>query len=105
MTRVLETAFAGLLPGSVSMQGCAQARAETPDPLDRHLRLYAEAQLFNGQVLSSTSATASLQAWCKEHDLAPDAKIVAQQVPGADNPMTDKQRSDLQVGKDEPIRY
>lgn len=75
------------------------------DDLEESLHLYAAAQLFNGQVLASSSATASLQQWCAEHRLAREAKIVAEQVPGADNPVTDQLRQELKVGADEVVKY
>ncbi|MDP4022558.1 hypothetical protein Q8W71_07995 [Methylobacterium sp. NEAU 140] len=57
------------------------------------------------RILAAHSATAALEAWCAEHRLAGEARLVAQRLPVADKPPTPAQRARLGVGPDEPVRY
>jgi chorismate-pyruvate lyase len=75
------------------------------DKLDRNLRLYAVAQQARSTILASSSATSTLQAWCRDHRLAPDPKIVAQNDATANAPLTDAQRTDLQLAPTDQVRY
>ncbi len=84
--------------------GLLIAPSET-DELDRNLRLYAVAEQARSAILASPSATSTLQAWCRDHRLAPDPKIVAQNEAGANAPLTDAQRTDLQLGAGDSVRY
>jgi chorismate-pyruvate lyase len=82
-----------------------QSSPAWPDtPLSRTQAL-AELQTLNAQLLSHPSATLTLEQWCGAHHLAPQAKIVAQRVHGADKPLPDGARALLGIGPDEPVRY
>lgn len=73
--------------------------------LERSLTAYATAGLLNGRLLASRSATATLEAWCREHGLADPPTVVATRVNQNEKPPTEQQRAELQVGPDEPVRY
>jgi chorismate-pyruvate lyase len=86
-------------------------RAETQAPaaqevllIDR-MEIYALLQTINAELLASTSATLTLESWCREHGLAADPRIVAQPVAGADEPVTVEQRQRLRIEAGEPVRY
>jgi hypothetical protein len=60
---------------------------------------------LNADLLSHDSATLTLDRWCDTHRLASPAKIVAEQVHGAEKVPTAEQRQQLDVSAGEPIRY
>jgi len=63
-------------------------------------------QSLNASLLSSDSATLTLDGWCARHHLAPArTRVTAERVRGDDKPATAALRADLQVGPDEPVRY
>ena len=85
------------------------ATAATPawpnTPLAR-VEVLALLQTLNAELLSSDSATLTLDAWCSSHHLAPTGtKIVADRVKDADKPATAEVRAALQVEPGEPVRY
>ena len=85
----------------------AQGAAPSPWP-DTYLgrvEALAVMESLNSALLSSRSATATLEAWCADHYMADPPRITAQRVPGADKPVTSEQRTRLQIGPDEPVRY
>ncbi|WP_233843587.1 hypothetical protein [Dyella sp. 2HG41-7] len=76
-----------------------------PDtPLSRTQAL-AELQTLNAQLLSHPSATLTLEQWCAAHHLAPEPRVLAHRVHGADKPLPDGGRTLLGIGPDEPVRY
>jgi hypothetical protein len=87
------------------------AAAPAPDPVWPNTPLarveaLALLQSLNAALLSSDSATLTLDGWCARHHLAPDGtKIIAERVRGADKPVTAELRADLQVSAAEPVRY
>ncbi|GGC68148.1 hypothetical protein [Chelatococcus reniformis] len=85
------------------------ARAESlsafPDDDSGRVRALALMQTLNATLLSARSATLTLDKWCADHRIAPQAKIVAQLVRGADKPITGEQRQRLEIGPDEPVAY
>lgn len=96
---------------ALSMLACALPLAARdssqnwPDtPLSRTQAL-AELQTLNAQLLSHPSATLTLEQWCAAHHLAPEARVVAHRVHGADKPLPDGARTLLGIGADEPVRY
>src|SRR5262247_3263009 len=90
---------------------CAAATAQTPDPppwpdtFVSRLEALAVMQTLNAEILASRSATASLEHWCRDHQLAAEPKIVAQVVKGADKPPTSEQRQRLEAGAGNEIKY
>ncbi|RXZ34085.1 hypothetical protein D9O50_12435 [Oxalobacteraceae bacterium CAVE-383] len=102
---VLGASLLSALAAMASMN--AQAR-NTPDWPDTYLsRLQAQAliQTANAEILGSSSATLTLEKWCREHRLAADPVVVATLLHGVDKAPTDEQRQRLQIGPDEPVRY
>lgn len=86
------------------------AREPEPSPAwldDATSRLEALAllQSLNAELLSHPSATLTLERWCGEHHLAPEAKIIAERVQGEDKALPPEARNQLQIGADEAVRY
>jgi len=90
----------------------ADTRAEPASwrdtPVSR-LEALALLQTLNTELLSGSSATLTLERWCREHALADPAVIVARRIPAAESEpaavASAAQREALQVSADEPIRY
>jgi hypothetical protein len=82
-----------------------ESPATWPDtPLARTQAL-AELQTLNALLLSHPSATLTLEKWCGDHHLAPEPKVIANRVHGADKPLPADARSLLGIGPNEPVRY
>lgn len=62
-------------------------------------------QTLNADLLSHPSATLTLERWCGDHGLAPEAKIVAHRVRGDDKPLPQNARHALGISADEPMHY
>jgi len=96
--------------GSGLLFSSLHAREPEPSPVwhdDATSRLEALAllQSLNAELLSHPSATLTLERWCGEHHLAPEAKIIAERVQGEDKPLPPEARNQLQIGADEAVRY
>ena len=76
-----------------------------PDTYEARVQALALIQTLNAKILSSRSATTTLEAWCRDHKLADTPTIVADLVRGTPTPATPEQRRRLQVNEDEPITY
>jgi hypothetical protein len=85
------------------------ARADDPPPwpdsFTGRLEVLALMRTLQAEILAGTSATLSLEDWCRDHRLAADPKVSAELVPGAAKPATAEQRRLLEVAPDEPIAY
>jgi chorismate-pyruvate lyase len=96
-----------LLPSLLTVLGLALAAspaAAWPDsPLGR-VEALAALQSLNVELLTHDSATATLEAWCASHRLAPRPKILARRV-RTEKPAPPEVRAALQVGDDAPLRY
>jgi hypothetical protein len=94
-----------LATGVLSPLACG---AEPPPWMDTPLaRLEALAliQTLNVELLSSTSATLTLERWCRDHALADTPLIYAHLIdPSAEDPSA-APRQDLQVTAHETVRY
>jgi len=56
---------------------------QRPDTYESRLEVLALLETLNAELLASTSATATLEAWCSDHHMTADPKIVAVRVAGA----------------------
>ncbi|MCE7002845.1 hypothetical protein LWC34_08375 [Kibdelosporangium philippinense] len=99
MIAIVAALAVGLVAGFLIAPG------EMDTKLDRNLRLYAVAEQARSAILASSSATTTLQTWCRDHQLAPEPRIVATNEAGATAPLSAAQRADLQVGPVEQVRY
>ena len=87
--------------GFVSSLGAQQPA--WPDTFVSRLEALALMQTLHGDILSSTSATTTLERWCRDHRLAPVPKITARLNRGEAPPATAEQRQRLQVGSGERV--
>ncbi len=94
-------AVLGLVPPALPAAAPPSPWRDTP--LAR-LEALALIQTLNSQILASSSATRSLQDWCRAHALAEPPQIVARPIPASDAPADARIRRDLQVGAAETIR-
>jgi chorismate-pyruvate lyase len=76
-----------------------------PDTYLARLQALALVQTLNAEVLASRSATATLEGWCRDHELAKEPAIVAEQVKGAVRAATAEQRQRLQVPPEMEVRF
>jgi hypothetical protein len=79
--------------------------SDWPDTDRNRLLTLALTQEININILSSRSATLSLEQWCAHYKLADPATIVAKRIAIDEKPVTAEQRQQLQVKNNEPIRY
>ncbi len=86
-----------------ALAGAAPAPwADTPAS---RLKALALIETLNAQILASTSATLTLESWCRVHGLATPAQVIARPQSGAERAPSDQQRQELQVDAQEPVRY
>jgi chorismate-pyruvate lyase len=91
------------LPSGVVGTGVAEAQVAHPVYVQR-LRLLAQIQALNAELLSRDSATAVLQALCDRRSAAPQP-VLARKVPATDDPQAAATaRRRLGAAADEPIR-
>lgn len=69
------------------------------------LEVYARLQTLNAEILGGRSATAVLEKWCRDHDLADDPKIVAVRVGTEPNPPTSDQMRRLGVKSADEVSH
>jgi chorismate-pyruvate lyase len=63
------------------------------------------AQTLNDEILASTSATLTLEQWCRDRRLAANPTVVAELVRGVEKAPAPEQRERLGVSSDEPVRF
>ena len=94
------------VPALLLAASCAAAEAPAwPDHYITRLQAQVLLQTLNANILASTSATLSLEQWCGDHAMAPEAKVVARLLRGADLPASPEQRQRLGVSPDTPVKY
>lgn len=62
-------------------------------------------QTLNANLLASRSATATLEKWCADHNMAGDPRLVAQRIGGVEKPASRETRARLMMGLGEPVKY
>ena len=83
----------------------AQSAPAWTDTFESRLEILALTQTLNAEILASSSATRSLEHWCRDHDMAADPTIVARLVAGIEKAPADEQLQRLQVGSAREVRY
>src|SRR5262245_55373529 len=101
----MRPAVFSVITAALVMSVQAQEMAQWPDTYVARLEALALMQTLNAEILASRSATASLEAWCRDHRLAPEPKVIAQAMPGASPAATPEQRRRLEVGEQDDVRY
>lgn len=92
---------------AVMLLAFAPAEADSA-PLDGYVRRLEYATILgdlHARLLATSSATRTLEGWCRAHGLADSPKIVADRIAGPDKPISAEQRARLDIRADEPVRY
>jgi chorismate-pyruvate lyase len=101
--------FALLLAVWAAAVGQAQAPAVAAPPwrdtYQSRLQALALMQTLNAEILASTSATRSLESWCRSQQLAADPRIVADRVTGTAKLADAEQLARLNVTGQHELRY
>src|SRR5580700_5664279 len=92
-------AFAACVPAY------AQESPPWPDTYVSRLQALALVETLNAEVLASRSATLTLEAWCRDHQLAKEPAIVAELVKGVSKDPTAEQRQRLHVTSQIEVKY
>ena len=83
----------------------AQRAPAWPDALLTRTQALALVQGLNAEILASRSATATLERWCRVHDLAREPRVVAEVLAGEPRAPTAEQRRRLRADSGEVVRY
>jgi chorismate-pyruvate lyase len=94
-------AAAVLVPASAR----AQPAPVWPDALLTRTQALALVQSLNAEILASRSATATLEKWCADHDMAPEPQVVAEVLAGEPRPPAAEQRQRLRADSGQVVRY
>lgn len=112
--KILTTIFIGLviaggLLGIITYQLFTSMLSKEEVNLKQNLALrtglLASTQTINANLLASSSATLTLEAWCKDHGLASDPKVIATPAVGAQKEISAAQRENLKISASEPVKY
>jgi hypothetical protein len=90
---------------SLSLPAHAQQGPEWRDTFESRLEILALLQTLNGELLAATSATRTLEAWCGDHHMADEPKIVAIRVTGVRKEPSAEQLQRLAVHDASEVRY
>lgn len=90
---------------AVSLPADARQRLEWRDTFESRVILLALLQSLNAEILAGSSATRTLEAWCGEHRMADDPKIVAWRVPGVQKEPSAEQLQRLNVRDASEVQY
>jgi hypothetical protein len=98
-----------LIAVAAAIAACVPAYAQEspawPDTYVARLQALALIETLNAEVLASRSATLTLEAWCRDHQLAKEPAIVAELVKGVVKAPTAEQRQRLQVTAQAEVKY
>ena len=72
----------------VAQESTVRSAPSWSDSFVSRVEALALIQTLNGEILASTSATTTLEKWCRDHHLAEDPQIVAHRTRGAEQPPT-----------------
>lgn len=108
-TRRDRTGVTALLAISMAFVLAADVGAEElprwPDTILARTQLLALEQTLNAELLASRSATTTLENWCRTHEIAAPARIVALLDRSIEKEATHETRGRLDVGPEEPVRF
>lgn len=86
---------------------CASARGarQWDDTYESRLEILALLQTLNAEILAASSATATLERWCRDHDMAAPPVVVVQRVAATHKAPSAAQLQRLQVSDAAEVRY
>ena len=89
----------------IAFHALERQRLQWRDTFESRLEILALLQSLNGEILASSSATRTLEAWCGEHRMADDPKIVAMKVAGIRKEPSAEQLQRLVVRDASDVQY
>src|SRR5688572_14270691 len=96
----------GLLVVLLCFPAALDAHAqEWRDTYESRVEILALLQTLNAEILAGSSATRTLEAWCGEHEMADEPKIVATRVAGVRKEPSAEQLQRLDVRDASEVRY
>lgn len=75
------------------------------DTFESRVAILALLQTLNSDILASSSATRTLEEWCRDHDMADEPKIIAHRVTGTRKEPTAEQLQRLDVRDASEVEY
>jgi chorismate-pyruvate lyase len=90
---------------AVTLSADARGRLEWRDTFQSRVEILALLQSLNAEILGSSSATRTLEAWCGDHRMADDPKIVAQRVADSRKEPSAEQLQRLNVRDASEVQY
>ena len=93
------------LSAAVPLLGLGQAAATWVDTFESRLEILALTQTLNAEILAGTSATQSLEKWCRDHKMAADPIVVARVMTGVDRVPTIEQLERLLVSAVDQVKH
>jgi chorismate-pyruvate lyase len=89
----------------LALQAHGPQRPEWRDTYESRLEILALLQSINSEILAASSATRTLEAWCGDHHMADDPKIVARRVEGVRKEPSAEQLERLDVRDASEVQY
>ncbi|MFN0122266.1 MAG: hypothetical protein ACKV2V_17360, partial [Blastocatellia bacterium] len=102
---ILQSIVIAALWLALAMPGMAQSSARRPDPDVSRLEALALLQTLNAELLAGSSATLTLEKWCRDHRMAATPQIIARRSEGAVKPPTAEQLQRLRVTDPGQVKY
>lgn len=90
---------------SIALHAREKQQLQWRDTFESRVAILALLQSLNGEILASSSATRTLEAWCGEHRMADDPKIVARRVAGDRKEPSAEQLQRLGVREASEVQY
>ena len=90
---------------SWTLHAVAQQRPEWRDTFESRVEILALLQSLNVEILAGSSATRTLEEWCREHRMADEPTIVAIRVTGVSKEPSPEQLQRLDVRDPSEVRY
>ena len=103
--RLLPVVLSLVLSLALALPAPARPPHQWHDTFASRLEVLALMQSINIELLSSSSATRTLEAWCGEHHMAAEAKVVARQITGVRKEPSSEQLERLGVHDAAEVRY
>lgn len=91
--------------GTALLASGAAAGGRWPEDFLSRVEILALIQTLNASLLSSRSATATLEKWCADHHMSAEPKVVARRAPGPDKAPSAETRERLGLGPGEAVAY
>jgi chorismate-pyruvate lyase len=90
---------------ALALDARAQQQREWRDTFESRIEILALLQSLNGEILAASSATRTLEEWCRDHHMADDPKIVAIRIADARKEPSAEQLQRLEVSDASEVRY